>query len=141
MDQSERTQDESQSAPVGDGTGMLGTPGTMSKEDEGMARTEQTAPVGVPTEPGGIAPGSVAVPWANSTADVPTSREVLGTPGNLGPTGTPANVEPGTPGVPGSPTPAPTGEQFTSYNVAGSAGPQTPSGADEDLGGTPTPGG
>lgn len=139
MEQHERAESADQTPPANDGTGMLGAPGTMPKED--VFQTGHTAPVGVPTEPGGLSPGSVVVPWANSSADVPTSRDVLGTPGNLGPSGaSPAHAEPGTPGVPGTPTPAPTGGQLTSHNVPGTAGPQTPSGADENLGGTPTTG-
>lgn len=139
MDQNAGVPSGSQTAPAEHGTGMLGTLGTTPKDDIG--RTGHTAPVAVPTEPGGAAPGSVVVPRANTTGDVPTSREVLGTPGNLGPTGTPADVEPGTPGVPGTPTPAPLGGQLTSHNIPGSPGPQTTAGADEDLGGVSEPGG
>lgn len=132
----EHTTINAPSVPPGRDGGMPGTPGTEPATEESAAR--HTAPIGVPTDPGADSPTRTeAIPHAASTASVPTTRDVLGTAGNVG--HSLQNAEPGTPGVPGTPTPDPAGGQLMSHDVPGTAGPQNATTENMGLGATPTP--
>jgi len=128
--------------PAGEGygggtPGMSGVAGNVAGTDE----IDQTAPAGVPTAPGtGQNPGAVMNPGAAGTPSTPKMSNVLGTPGGIGQTHAHGNIEGGTPGVPGTPTPAPIGGQLESREIPGAAGPTTPSTEQLGLGGTPTSG-
>lgn len=136
-DTTRQTSDGANAAPPDGGAGMLGAPGTEPVTD--AIESRHTAPIGVPTEPGADSPTRTeAIPHAASTASVPTTRNVLGTTGNVG--HSLQNAEPGTPGIPGTPTPDPIGGQLESHQVPDSLGPQNATGANMGLGGTPTPG-
>lgn len=82
--------------------GMLGAAGTEPLP----GLPQETSPVGVPTE--SPFPGPGVPPTAVGTPSTVKGTEVLGTPGNVG-RGRIHDAEPGTPGVPGTPTPGPTG--------------------------------
>lgn len=130
------THDQQPAPPNGD-DGMLGAPGTEPTTDEFAGG--HTAPIGVPTEPGADSPTRTeAIPHAAGTASVPTTRDVLGTAGNVG--HSMQNAEPGTPGIPGTPTPDPVGGQVMSPEVPSTPGPQNANSENMGLGGTPTPG-
>ena len=127
----------SPSVPPGRDGGMLGPPGTEPATEDPESR--HTAPVGVPTDPGADSPTHTeAIPHAASTASVPTTRDVLGTTGNVG--HSLQNAEPGTPGIPGTPTPDPAGGQLMSHDLPGTPGPQNATTENMGLGTTPTPG-
>lgn len=129
--------DQSQSTPPGSDGGMLGTPGTEPLAD--TLAGAHTAPIGVPTDSGADSPTRTeAIPHAASTASVPTTRNVLGTTGNVG--HSLQDAEPGTPGIPGTPTPDPLGGQILSHQVPSTSGPQTATSENMGLGGTPSPG-
>jgi len=99
--------------PAGEGYGG-GTPGmsAVAGNVAGTDEIQQTAPVGVPTAPGtGQNPGAVMNPGAAGTPSTPKMSNILGTPGGVGQAHTHGNVEGGTPGVPGTPTPAPIGRR------------------------------
>jgi hypothetical protein len=128
--------------PAGEGygggtPGMSGVAGNIAGTDE----IQQTAPAGVPTAPGtGQNPGAVMNSGAAGTPSTPKMSNILGTPGGVGQTHAHGNIEGGTPGVPGTPTPAPIGGQLENREIPGAAGPTTPSTEQLGLGGTPTPG-
>lgn len=90
-----------QDLPGNGGNGMLGATGAAPMP----GNTGATAPVGMPTDPGELnGPGGGALPGDTSSPTLDKRTHMLGTPGNVG-RGTSANLEPGTPGVPGTPVP------------------------------------
>ena len=98
-----RTHQQTTGEPEESGVGgMLGAAGTEPLP----GLTEETSPIGVPTE--SPFPGSGGPPTATGTPSTVKGTEVLGTPGDVGRARV-SDAEPGTPGVPGTPTPGPTG--------------------------------
>ncbi|HEV8191883.1 MAG TPA: hypothetical protein VGP82_10425 [Ktedonobacterales bacterium] len=98
-----REGDGSQSGAARGKSGMIGSAGGISPD----ALPHTTGPIGAPMDEGGAAsPGSGIAPGTQGNAHSVSPSDVLGTPGNVG-RSTLADVEPGTPYVPGTLVPGP----------------------------------
>lgn len=103
--------------------GMLGALGTEPLP----GIPTHTSPIGVPTEVGGVASPGAVVPPGVSTADTMKQADVYATPGDMG-HAYGQNVDPGTPGVGGTPVPGgplrtdPTPPLMPDYGRAGEEG-------------------
>lgn len=84
--------------------GMLGAAGTEPLPGQ----PEESSPIGVPTE--SPFPGPGVPPTAVGSPSTIKGTDILGTPGDVGRARV-SDVEPGTPDVPGTPTPGPTGAE------------------------------
>lgn len=102
-----------------------GPPAGAAEGEEGMAGglakmapdpiSETTSPIGAPTDPGTAGSPGVYEP-ARTVSNTPPSAtppEIYATPGGTGSPHTARDVEPGTPGIPGTPVPEPLSGDLT----------------------------